>query len=174
MRFTRSTKPSLKCVCCWSESQINSLKLENGLLYRKFVPVNLGSQVVWQLVVPKQQRTSLFSEAHAGATSGHFAHKQTLEKLRQSAYWPGMSRDVEEWCRSCAACARRRSPVLRSQNRAPLGHRSSSPIREDSHRFNGSVARDINERTAAVSPGTQPCLPEDNLSTTTAWSTSAE
>ena len=103
-------------------NQENSLKLENGLLYRKFVPTNPGSQVVLQLVVPRRHRTRLFQEAHAGATSGHFAHKRTLEKLRQSAYWPGMSRDVEEWCRSCATCARRRNPVPRSQNRAPLGH----------------------------------------------------
>ena len=99
-------------------AQEKSLKLENGLLYRKFVPANPGSQVTWQLIVPRQQRPLLFQEAHAGATSGHFAYKRTLEKLRQFAYWPGMSRDVEEWCRSCDTCAKRRSPVPRSQNRA--------------------------------------------------------
>ena len=99
-----------------------SLKLENGLLYRKFVPANPGSQVTWQLIVPRQQRPLLFQEAHAGTTSGHFAYKWTLEKLRQFAYWPGMSRDVEEWRRSCDTCAKRRSPVPRSQNRAPMGH----------------------------------------------------
>ena len=83
---------------------------------------NPGSQVTWQLIVPRQQRPLLFQEAHPGATSGHFAYKRTLEKLRQFAYWPGMSRDVEEWCRSCDTCAKRRSPVPRSKNRAPMGH----------------------------------------------------
>ena len=63
-------------------SQVNSSKLENRLLYRSFVPVNPDSQVVWQLVDPKQQCASLFSEANAGATSGHFGRKRTSEKLR--------------------------------------------------------------------------------------------
>ena len=63
-------------------SQVNLSKLENRLLYRSFVPVNPDGQVVWQLVDPKQQCASLFSEANAGATSGHFGRKQTSEKLR--------------------------------------------------------------------------------------------
>ena len=59
-------------------SQVNSSKLENRLLYRSFVPVNPDSQVVWQLVDPKQQCASLFSEANAGATSGHFGRKTNV------------------------------------------------------------------------------------------------
>ena len=62
----------------------------------------------------------MFQEAHAGATSGHFAYKRTLEKLRQLTNWPGMPQDVEEWCRSCDMCAKRRSPGSQSQNRAPM------------------------------------------------------
>ena len=58
-------------------SQVNSSKLENRLLYRSFVPVNPDSQVVWQLVDPKQQCASLFSEANAGATSIRSFRPQT-------------------------------------------------------------------------------------------------
>ena len=79
-------------------SQEKSLKLENGLLYRKFVTATSGSQVTWQLIVPRKQRPLLFQEAHAGATSGPFAYEWTLEKPSQLASWPGMSLDVEEWC----------------------------------------------------------------------------
>ena len=107
-------------------SQETSLQLRDGLLYRKFVPTNPGGLAVQQLVVPRLYRKVMFREAHAGPTSGHFGHKRTLEKLRQSVYWPGMSRDVEEWCRACAVCASRRNPVPRSQIRAPLGHIAAS------------------------------------------------
>ena len=107
-------------------SQEKSLILENGLLYQKFVPANPGSQVTWQLIVPRQQRPLLFQEAPAGATSGHFANKRTLEKLCQLTYWPGMSRDIEEWCRSCDMCAKRWSPGSQSQNRAPMGHTAAT------------------------------------------------
>ena len=57
-------------------NQENSLKLENG-----FVPTNPSSQVVLQLVVSRRHRTRLFQEAHAGATSGHFAYKRTLREV---------------------------------------------------------------------------------------------
>ena len=43
-------------------NQENSLKLENGLLYHKFVPMNPSSQVVLQLLVPRRHRTCLFQE----------------------------------------------------------------------------------------------------------------
>ena len=128
-------------------SQEKSLKLESGLLYRKFVPANPGSQVTWQLIVPRQQRPLMFQEAHAGATSGHFAYKRTLEKLRQLTNWPGMSQDVEKWCRSCDMCAKGRSPGSQSQNRAPMGHTAATtPLRAANQVWLNTPAMNKEER----------------------------
>ena len=148
-------------------SQEKSLKLENGFLYQKFVPANPGSQVTWQLIVPRQQRPLLFQEAPAGATSGHFANKRTLEKLCQLTYWPGMSRDIEEWCRSCDMCAKRWSPGSQSQNRAPMGHTAATtPLRAANQVWLNTPA--INQRrTSAYKRAPTGPLAAIRLNTTT-------
>ena len=55
--------------------------------------------------------------------------KKTLEKVRGRFYWPGVIKDVEEWCISCQECARSKSPfpaphasLIPSQVGFPMEH----------------------------------------------------
>ena len=79
-----------------------------------------GHKSYLQLIVPRQLRKAFLREAHNGVISGHLGCQRVLERLRQRCFWPGMSRDVEEWCRECDICARRKNP--KPIQRAPLGY----------------------------------------------------
>ena len=49
-------------------------------------------------------RTLLLSEAHDTIFGGHFGIEKTLEKLKRYWFWPGMTRDTEEYIKTCAVC----------------------------------------------------------------------
>ena len=44
--------------------------------------------------------------------------RKTVARVKLRYYWPGYLDDVEEWCRTCVVCQRRKNP--RSKNIAPL------------------------------------------------------
>ena len=49
---------------------------------------------------------------------GHLGEEKTLGRLKERFYWPGHFTDVRNWCKTCAACATRKTPPTRG--RAPL------------------------------------------------------
>ena len=57
-----------------------------------------------QLILPTDCRHSALELAHSIPLSGHLGRKKTYARLAQRFYWPSMSRDVAEFCRSCEAC----------------------------------------------------------------------
>ncbi len=58
-----------------------------------------------RLYVPecRRLRTRLLELAHDNV--GHFGRDRTLERLSRHCVWDGMSKEVADWCRSCAVCA---------------------------------------------------------------------
>ena len=82
------------------------MSLVNQVLIRK-----LDSN--YQLVVPDVLKRRLFDQAHAGPLAAHLGFERTLAQLRDSYYWPGMSKDVRAWCNACDVCARSRGPPPR-------------------------------------------------------------
>jgi len=68
-----------------------------------------------QLVVPNVLKRRLFDQAHAGPLAAHLGSDRTLAQLRDSYYWPGMSKDIQAWCNACDVCARSRGPPPRAR-----------------------------------------------------------
>jgi hypothetical protein len=69
-------------------------KLEEGLLYRDT-----------RLVIPsKLIQESLIEMGHDGPLGGHLGRNKTLERLSRAYYWPRMSHDIQEYCRTCPSC----------------------------------------------------------------------
>jgi len=62
-----------------------------------------------RLCIPTALRSQLMLAAHDSPTAGHLGSQRTIDRLRPY-YWPSMSADVTNWCRSCPVCARRVSP----------------------------------------------------------------
>lgn len=71
-----------------------------------------------QLIVPREIRKEILHELHAGAVGGHLGEEKTLGCLKERFYWPGHFTDVRNWCKTCAACATRKT--LPTRGRAPL------------------------------------------------------
>ena len=97
--------------------QWDQLLIQDGLLWRIFAQPQESAS--WkQLVVPQKFRTDILKHLHEGITGGHLGQDKTLHKLKERFYWPGHYNDVRDWCQTCGACAKRKSPP--TSGRAPM------------------------------------------------------
>lgn len=84
-----------------------SVKYEiiNKLLYRVCVDSKNKDEVgSKQLLVPKKFRSKVLDVAHEGLLAGHFSHRKTAGKVYRRFFWPGVGKDIENFCRSCEVC----------------------------------------------------------------------
>ena len=76
----------------------------NGLIYRHF---KKNARVSLQLVVPSSSTHSVMNLAHESQkVVNHRGRKETISKVLDEFYWPGVCREVTQFCRSCAICQR--------------------------------------------------------------------
>ena len=76
----------------------------NGLIYRHF---KKNVKVSLQLVVPSSLTHSVMNFAHESQkVVNHRGRKETISKVLDEFYWPGVCREVTQFCRSCATCQR--------------------------------------------------------------------
>ena len=76
----------------------------NGLIYRQF---KKNAKVSLQLVVPSSLTHSVMNLAHEShKVLNHRGRKETISKVLDEFYWPGVCREVTQFCRSCAICQR--------------------------------------------------------------------
>ena len=73
-----------------------------GLLYRR------GQGEADRLCIPEggDLRRRIIQECHDTPLGGHFGRHKTTALVRRLAFWPGQSRDVAEYVRSCDTCQR--------------------------------------------------------------------
>ena len=87
----------------------------SGLVYRRWAPHE--EEETEQIVVPVKCRRELLRITHATPFAGHLGREKTTQRLLQLFYWPGIFRDVANYCRSCSACQKSSS---KGRLRAPL------------------------------------------------------
>ena len=76
----------------------------NGLTYRHF---KKNANVSLQLVIPSSLTHSVMNLAHESRkVVNHRGRKETISKVLDEFYWPGVCREVTQFCRSCAICQR--------------------------------------------------------------------
>ena len=76
----------------------------NGLIYRHF---NKNANVSLQLVVPSRLTHSVMKLAHESRkVVNHRGRKEAISKVLDEFYWPGVCREVTQFCKSCAICQR--------------------------------------------------------------------
>ena len=76
----------------------------NGLIYRHY---KKNAKVSLQLVVPSSLTHSVMNLAHESQkVVNHRGRKETISKVLDEFYWPGVCREVTQFCRSCATCQR--------------------------------------------------------------------
>jgi len=59
-----------------------------------------------QVVVPSVLRAKLLSVTHNIPAAGHLGVAKMKDRLLRHFYWPTISKDVKEFCRSCDICQR--------------------------------------------------------------------
>uniref|UniRef100_A0A3B4ZHB9 Gypsy retrotransposon integrase-like protein 1 n=1 Tax=Stegastes partitus TaxID=144197 RepID=A0A3B4ZHB9_9TELE len=94
------------------------LELTNGLLYRKWID---KGKPVYQLVRPQQFRERALQGVHDEV--GHLGFERALHLARARFYWPKMAKCVEEKCKKCVRCIRRKAVP---QKAAPLENISAT------------------------------------------------
>ena len=67
-----------------------------------------------RIVVPAPARLGVLGKVHAG---GHFGQKRTLQMLRRSYFWTGMTQDTRKFCQNCLVCQQAKCS---NQRKVPL------------------------------------------------------
>ena len=81
------------------------IEFRDGIMYRVFEENKDGyKKTVNQVVVPVKFREHVMSLAHESLMGGHLGQKKTLDRITSSFHWPGISKDVYAYCRSCDKC----------------------------------------------------------------------
>ena len=81
--------------------------IHSGVLLCKWRDnVSTPSVAIHQIVVPTQLRPKLLYIAHDIPAAGHLGVAKTKARLQRHFYWPGISSDVKEFCRTCNVCQR--------------------------------------------------------------------
>ena len=98
---------------------------KDGLMYRSWRPrgtVEGDVRQCEQLVLPVQCRSVVLHLAHDIPMAGHLGVAKSKDRVLQRYYWPGVFRDIANYCRSCEACQRSvpRRPVRTQMVPMPL------------------------------------------------------
>ncbi|GFX76095.1 retrovirus-related Pol polyprotein from transposon opus [Trichonephila clavipes] len=96
------------------EGKRNYYEVDGYLFHRDKI---LGESI-GQLVIPKCRRTEVLRLAHTSVFSSHMGPKKTLERIKYSLFWEGLSSNVKKFCESCKECQLTRS--VRIKDRSPI------------------------------------------------------
>ena len=59
-----------------------------------------------QLVVPRPYVSKVLFMAHTHLLGAHLGMDKTRDRVLARFYWPGVKRDVEQYCQACPECQR--------------------------------------------------------------------
>ncbi|XP_075775856.1 uncharacterized protein LOC142826672 [Pelodiscus sinensis] len=79
-----------------------------------------GDSGVEQLLVPKRYRQRLMELAHANPWAGHLGAEKTVQRIIRRFYWPGIFREVQDFCGSCPECQKVRPKGVPKAPLVPL------------------------------------------------------
>ena len=97
------------------EEKHDGLLRRDGLVYSRSGSVYIPNN--------RRLRTRLLELAHDAV--GHFGRARTIERLGRHCVWVGLTKEVEDYCRSCAVCA-----ANKISNELPAGLLKPLPIPE--------------------------------------------
>ena len=88
------------------------LRIRDDILYRE--DQDLLGNARMRYVVPETLRRPFFLALHDTPLSAHQGIGRTVKHLRGRYHWPGMLRDVTQWCAQCYTCMKtKRLPINR-------------------------------------------------------------
>ena len=88
------------------------LKLHHGILHREVI---IDDEPRLQQILPSALIPEVLHYLHD--CFGHQGRDRTTSLVKERFFWPGMTKDIEQWIANCGRCIRRKSPT---NTRAPL------------------------------------------------------
>ncbi|GFX41190.1 retrovirus-related Pol polyprotein from transposon opus [Trichonephila clavipes] len=85
----------------------------DGYLFRRD---KILGESIGKLVIPKCRRTEVLRLAHTSVFSSHMGPKKTLERIKYSLFWEGLSSNVKKFCESCKECQLTRSVRIKDRS----------------------------------------------------------
>ena len=80
----------------------------DGVLIRKWRPPSAPAiddwKVVYQIVVLRNCHRDVLELAHSTPMAGHLGVNKMYSWIQNHFYWPGIKRDIQQFCRSCHVC----------------------------------------------------------------------
>ena len=107
---------SLKDAWESAEAEEDGYLVQKGMLYHR--STNVWGEEINQVVLPRKFRAEVLSLAHCSPLAAHLGQKKTCSKILAEFFWPGLTKEVREFCRSCEHCQkgsqanRRRAPLM--------------------------------------------------------------
>lgn len=87
------------------------------MLYRNWTDEQNEVNVL-QLLLPVTKHIEVLKYLHDTPTGGHLSVEKTLDKVRQTFYWPNMKETVQKYCTKCDLCTSRKHS---KESLAPMG-----------------------------------------------------
>lgn len=114
-REAQVADPALRGAWAQAKAGSHGMLVQDELLYHK---ESVAGRACKQLVLPSHRHTEVLKMAHDSPWAGHLGERKTLQRVKSSFYWPRVSQDVKEYCRSCHEC-QVKSPA-RQKDRVPI------------------------------------------------------
>src|SRR5258707_5973142 len=86
----------------------------------------LRDECLWfegRIYVPEPLRLQLICNHHDHPMVGHFGHRKTINLIHHSYHWPGLTRAVKQYIRSCTVCTH-----SKANRHKPYGFLKQLPI----------------------------------------------
>ena len=100
----------------------------SGLIYRSWRPQGAAPDDARrheQLVLPVQCRSLALQMAHDVPMAGHLGVTKTKDRVLQRYYWPGVFKDIADYCRSCEVCQRSQPRHAKKASSSGLSNKCS-------------------------------------------------
>ena len=96
------TGESITVKSMWA--QFDQLTIIDDVLVRRLE----GLSTKLQVRVPMTERRTILSHYHDNRTSAHLGLRETLAKIRQEYYWPGLQKNVKLYVAGCSFCSQKK------------------------------------------------------------------
>ena len=93
--------------------ELPKLSVGKDCIFRHSCSDDPGSE---QIVIPQNLTSRALQMMHDKL--GHFRTAMTSARVKERFFWPSMSLNIEQWCRNCLPCQKRKNLV--PSRRAPL------------------------------------------------------
>lgn len=105
----RLMDPAMRCYY----SCIQQFRMVKGVLYYEWLD-DVGSRSL-RLFAPRSLRRKIIEGCHDPPFSGHQGEKKTLERVKRSFYWYGLTADVLHYVATCAMCGASKKSARKSR-----------------------------------------------------------